>query len=575
MNALASEYIPANNKTETHLMLESISSIHLHSQLQDQPKSTGSATTVYFLVLVGIVVLIMAWINYFNLTASRSIHRAKEIGIRKVTGASRASIAWQFLTESLVMHTISFMLAIIFFNLITPIFYRWIGLPHIASFSLLGLITRAWIVGIIGLFLVGLFASGFFPVRYFAAVNPSKVLKGKWQAPRTKFPVRKVMLTFQFSCTVILAIVVLIFEQQFSFIKEQALGIDIKRSIVLTAPANVDSTYLQKLSSFKNQLKTKTVIHSVATSTDVPGNALGSGWGGNIMRSADETGFGFGINVIDPDFIESYHLKLLAGRNFTTGDFPGTHFGDKLEPVIINRKGSEVLGFKSVEESIGQYIYWGLRKEASKCLVVGVIEEFHTESLKKSIQPMLYVANMGPSMTLKLTEGADKNLPAALAQIKDAWQQFFPSNAFDYFILEDRFNQQYEDDERVARLFNLFCLLAFSIAGVGLFGLSMYSLATRLKEISIRKVLGAPLTHLVLKLTSEYLLLIILASVIALPLTYFGIKEWLSGFAVKIELSVWHFIVPMIAVVIFALATVMIQTLKAAARNPVESLKNE
>ena len=575
MNELASQNIPKFNKAENRVVLEEISSIHLHSDLQDQPKNPGSATAVYFLMTIGIVVLIMAWMNYFNITTSRSIVRAKEVGIRKVTGASRNAIGAQFLTETFVINTVSFILAIILFSLAAPIFYSWIGLPHISAFSIFSLVDRTGISLVVGVFIIGIFISGFFPAHLFATLNPVKVLKGKWQAPRNSFSARKTILFFQFSSTVVLAIVVLIFQQQFAFLKEQALGIDIKRSIVLTAPANVDSTYLQKLSAFKDQLKSQAIIHSVATSTDVPGNMMGSGWGGDIMKSLDGSSINFGINVIDPDFIKSYQLKLLAGRDFSLQDFPGKHFGDKLEPVIVNRKGAEVLGYKNAEEAIGEFIYWGLRTDASKCLIVGVIEEFHTESLKKAIQPMLYVANMGPSMTLKLTEGADKNIPEALAQIKQAWQSFFPNNAFDYFLLEDRFNHQYDDDERVARLFNLFCLLAFSISGLGLFGLSVFSINARLREISIRKVLGAPPAHLVLSLTREYLFLIVIASVISIPLAYFGIREWLNGFAIKIELSAWYFIFPMVTVVFFAMTTVLGQTMKAAIRNPIDSLKNE
>ncbi|MBY0436419.1 MAG: ABC transporter permease [Cyclobacteriaceae bacterium] len=575
MNELASRHFPKVNKMENKVILEKINSIHLHSTLQDQPKIQGSATTVYFLMTIGIVVLIMAWMNYFNLTTSRSIVRAKEVGIRKVAGATRHVIGVQFLTETFLMNAISFILAIILFSLVAPIFYTWIGRPYISMFPIFSLVDSTELTWVIGVFILGVFISGFFPAQLFVTLNPVKVLKGKWQLPRKDFSVRKTILLFQFLCTIVLAIVVLIFQQQFAFLKEQMLGIDIKRSIVLTAPANVDSTYLQKLSGFKDLLKSQAVIYSVATSTDVPGNMIGSGWGGDIMKSPDGSAIGFGINVIDPDFIKSYQLKLLAGRDFSTVDFPGKRFGDKLEPVIINRKGAEVLGHKTPEEAIGETIYWGLRKEASKCVIVGVIEEFHQESLRKAIQPMLYTANMGPSMTLKLTEGADKNIPEAVIQIKQAWLNFFPNNAFDYFLLEDRFNQQYDDDKRLARLLNLFCGLAFSISGLGLFGLSLFSINTRLKEISLRKVLGASVLNLIRLLTKEYLILILIASFIALPLAYLGVQTWLSGFAFRIQLTGWLFFIPVTFILIIALITVSSQALVAVLKNPVDNLKHE
>ncbi len=575
MNVLVSQNIPKSNNQETQFVLEQIGSIHLTSDLQDQPKIPGNATTVYLLMIIGVIVLIMAWMNYLNLTTSQFMVRAKEVGIRRVTGASRNAIGVQFLTETFMMNGVSFILAVILFNLTAPPFYRWIGLPYISVFSIFNLADSRLNALAVGVFIIGIFTSVFFPAHFFSSLNPVKVLKGKWQAPRNGFSMRRAILFFQFSCTVVLVIVILIFQQQFTFLREQMLGIDIKRSIVLTAPANVDSTYLQKLSGFKDQLKSQAIIHSIATSTDVPGNMMGSGWGGDIMKSTDGIAISFGINVIDPDFVKSYGLRLLAGRDFSPKDFPGKHFGDKLEPVIINRKGAEVLGYKNAEGAIGEFIYWGLRKNASKCLIVGVIEEFHQESLKKAIQPMLYTANMGPSMTLKLTAGTDKNIPGALSQIKQAWQSFFPNNAFDYFLLEDRFNQQYDNDERVVRLFNLFCLLAFTISGLGLFGLSLFSINARLKEISIRKVLGAPFVHLFMTLSSEYLFLIVMASLISTPLAYFGIKEWLNGFAIKIELNVWYFIFPIVTVVFFAMVTVLGQTIKAIIKNPIDSLKNE
>ncbi len=571
MNELVSQNTSNAGRKETQFMLEQIGSIHLSSDLQDQPKITGSVTTVYFLMIIGLIVLIMAWMNYLNLTTARFIFRVKEVGIRKVTGASRNAIGAQFLTESFLLNSVSFILAIIFFSLTAPMFYRWIGLPHITSFSVFSRSDNTLLALVLTAFIVGIFACGFFPALFFARLNPVKVLKGKWQAPRNGFSARKAILFFQFLCTLVLAIVVVVFQQQFTFLREQPLGVNIKRSIVLTTPANVDSTFLQKLSGFKDQLKSQSIIHSVTTSTDVPGNMMGTGWGGSIKKSMDGNGINFGINVIDPDFIKSYQLKLLAGRDFTITDFPGVHFGDKPEPVILNRKGAEVLSFRNPDDALGATIYWG----ESTCVIVGVIEEFHTESLKKSIQPMLYTANMGPAMTLKLTEGADKNIPETMAQIKEAWQAFFPDNAFDYFHLEDQFNQQYDDGERVARLFNLFCLLAFSISGLGLFGLSLFTINARVKEISIRKILGAPFVNLLLTLSREYLLLIVIASMISIPLAYFGMNEWLNGFAIKIELNAWYFIIPIATILFFALATVLGQTMKAIIKNPIESLKNE
>jgi putative ABC transport system permease protein len=570
INVLATKMIPVVNKTETKFLLEPIASIHLHSDLQDQTKMPGNANAVYFLMLVAVIVLVIAWTNYFNLATSRSISRAKEVIIRKVTGATRLEIAFQFLTETFLLNVISFAIVIVFVYFLSSSFYDWVGFTMLPHSFLTNQNDETLIIFL--LFFIGIVLSGLFPAKLISSLNPANVLKGNWKMNSHAFPFRKVAVTFQFTCAIILAIAVVTFWQQFHFIKEQVLGIDIKRTIVLTSPSNVDSTYLSKISGFKEHLKSLAIIHAIATSTDVPGNFMGTGWNGSIRKAKeDERSYDFSINVIDTDFIKAYHLKLLAGRDFIQSDFPGKHFGDKLESVIVNRKASEQLEYKIPENVIGTTIYWG----ESKCLVVGVVEEFHQESLKKAVQPMLFVANMGPSMTLKLTDGTDKNVQGTILQIRKAWDTFFPNNAFDYFFLEDNFDKQYAAEEQFTKIFNVFCVLALIISCLGIFALSLLSINQRLKEISIRKVLGASILNLMRLLSKDYLFLIIIASVIAMPLAYIGVQKWLNGFAVKIQLSVWLFFTPIFFVLFIALVTVGSQALKAALKNPVDNLKHE
>jgi putative ABC transport system permease protein len=574
INDLASKMIPVVNRMETKFLLEPIASIHLNSTLQDQSKIPGSAMMVYFLMLVAIIVLIIAWTNYVNLTTSRLITRAREVVIRKVTGATRLEIALQFLTESFVVNVISLALAALLVYFLSGYFYAWIGLTFLPKPFIFDLKNQT-LVSFMVIF-AGIMLSGLLPAQVISSLNPTKVLKGKWRMSSDGFSFKKMAVTFQFTCAIMLIIAITTFWQQFRFIKEQVLGIDIKRTIVLTAPSNVDSTYLSRISGFKEQLKSLAIIHAIATSTDVPGNFMGTGWNGSIAKTREDSkSFDFNINVIDPDFIKAYQLTLLAGRDFTTKDFPGEHFGDKLESVIINRRASDQLGYKTPENAIGSTLYWGLRKDASKCLVVGVVEEFHQESLKKAVQPMLFVANMGPSMTLKLTDGAEKDVQKTLLQIRKSWDAFFPNNAFDYFFLEDNFNKQYADDERFAKIFDVFCALALVISCLGIFALALFSINQRLKEISIRKVLGASILNLIRLLTNDYILLILIASIVAIPLAYIGVHQWLNNFAIRIQLNVWLFFIPIIFVLIIALVTVGSQALKAAITNPVDNLKHE
>jgi len=328
------------------------------------------------------------------------------------------------------------------------------------------------------------------------------------------------------------------------------------------------------LAGFKSRLIKLAIVQAVATSASVPGD-LTDGWTGIIWRDKDKTTQDFGIYVIDPDFIPTYKLKLLAGRNFLYADYPLKTFGQKVEPVILNRTAAQHLGFERPDEAIGEFIYWGLRKEASKCVIVGIIEDYHQESLKASIKPLFYTVLNGPTMTIKLTTSASKDMRQTLGSIQKAWSKFFPNIPFDYSFLEDDYNAHYVADEQIINVFNSFCVLALVISSLGIFGLALFSFGQRIKEISIRKVLGASILSLMRLLTKEYLVLILIASFIALPIAYFGVHAWLSDFAMRIQLSAWLFLIPIAFILIVALITVSGQALVAAFKNPVDNLKHE
>jgi putative ABC transport system permease protein len=567
--ALANELHPPVNKIRTELKLQPVKDIHLHSALQDEMKPVGNAKAIYFLLLVALVILLMAWINYINLTTSRSALRAKEVGIRKVSGATRTQIALQFLTETSVLNGIAIVCAILLVYFFAPRFYDFIGLTFPKE-TILTWNTSAEGYAMLAVFLLGIFLSGYFPAHIISSFNPVRVLKGKWNMTKSSFSVRKTAVVFQFACAIVLVILVVIFNQQFSFMREQNLHVDINNTIIVKAPVNVDSTYRTKLSEFKNHLKGLAIVHTSATSTAVPGVSIE--WTGDIRKEQDESTQTFAINVIDPDFISTYKLRLLAGRNFEIHDFPiGNHFGNKLEPVILNRKGKEQLGFNETDDAIGATIYWGI----NKCSIVGIVDDFHQESLKEPIKPTLFTANTGPSLTLKLTTGANKEISQSLIQIRQAWNSYFPNNPFDYSFLEEDYNRQYARDEQVARLFHLFCLIALTISCLGLFALSLFSVNQRTKEISIRKVLGASALHLIRLLTSEYLLLILIAATVALPIAYIGATKWLQEFAFHINMNVWFYVLPIILILVVAFLTVGAQVVKVIIKHPSDTLKHE
>lgn len=558
---------PPGNINNVHLFMQPVRDIHFATGFEDDMKTGGSLNSIYFLLLVAVAILIIAWINYINLTSARSAARIKEIGIRKVTGATRSQITFQFLTETIVMNCTGLIGAVILVILFGPTFYRLIELPiPLDSFGGLWNINSLITAGV---FLLLILLIALIPARILSSYSPINAIKGKIRQSRNGVSFRKTAVIFQFVCAITLTIAVVVFNRQFNFMNQQELGVDITQAIVAKSPANVDSSYLRRLTLFRNELKSLAIVRSVTTSTSVPGENIN--WTGEVKRENGTSSQDFRIHVIDPDFISSFHLNLLTGRNVQESDFPQGNFGDKLEAVLLNREAVNRLGYKNPEDVIGERIFWG----EDLCVVVGVIDNFHQQSLKESFQPTLYTANRGPAMTIKLTDGAGKYLSKTLPEIQQAWNTYFPNNPFDYYFLEDSYNDQYASDERIGRLFQFFCSLALIISSLGLFALSLFSIGQRAKEITIRKILGAPVLHLMHLLTREFSFLLLVAMAISVPMTFYGLDRWLDGFAYRVSIDIWTCIIPILVVGCIAGLTVGGQTLKAALRNPTHGLKHE
>ncbi|MEO7988424.1 MAG: ABC transporter permease [Chryseolinea sp.] len=560
--------IPA--KTKTKYDLQVITDIHLYSNLDDEIKPGGNALSVYFFLLVAILILFIAWINYINMATARSVSRAKEVGIRIVSGASRAQVINQFLSESVIINMVSAMMAIVLIYFLSPLFHQMTGLQ--VSFDRLfanGLNRDG--IAILSLFCLGVFVSGFYPAKMMSSYNPALVLKGKFLGSKKGNALRKVLVVFQFTCAISLTISVMAFDKQFWFMQNQDLGIDIKKTMILKAPIMIDSTYTTRLVTFKSKLIENSIIRSTSVSSAIPGEKIG--WAGSITKENKASDFKFNaaINIVDPDFISSYNLNLIAGRNFVTTDFPIGQFGSKVEPVILNKAAIEKLGFKKSEEALGTFLYWG----ENKCLVVGVIDDY-LQSVKRNLRPILFSAGGGPQLSMKLGKGVNSsNLMQSVTTIRNLWKATFPDSPFDYFFLEDYYASQYSDSKQLNNLFRIFCGLAVVISGLGLFGLSSFTTRQRVKEVSIRKILGAGTINLIGLLTKEFLLLVIMASCFALPLTYFGIGEWLQGFAFHIEMGLWFYILPITMIVLISVFTIASQVIKVVLSNPTDNLKHE
>ncbi len=562
----------AKDAADIKLSIQPLQEIHLDQRWQDEMKPSGNARSIYFLLIVAAFILFIALINYVNLATARALERAKEVGVRKVSGAHRSQLMGQFLTESCMIYGFSILAAAIIVATCASQFYETVGLPTFSVLHFSGLDETQWMI--FAAFLLVIFFAAFYPARMISSFNPALVLKGRFTGSQKGLVLRRGLVVFQFICAICLMTGVYVMHDQHAFMQNQNLGFDIAGTLVVKAPANmVDESCYESIPRFRKKMEELSFVTSVTTSGTVPGQKIG--WTGNLRKAPGQPVIGrnFSVELMDPEFIKSYGLQLMAGKIFNEADYPKSRrFGTITENIMLNAEAVRQLRFASPEEAVDKVIYW----DDNKCVIVGVVADYHQESLKNAIQPMLFTANLGPNISIKLRPTVKKeNLPQALALIHKNWNAFFPDSPFDYFFLDDFFKKQYAEDEQVMRLFDVFCGLAILVSCLGLFGLSLFTTRQRTKEIGIRKVLGATLLNLMALLIREFLRPIVLACCIALPGAYFIVQRWLRGFAFHLELDSWQFVMPVLFVLLVALLTVSFQTAKAASTNPTDTLKHE
>ncbi|HEY0432967.1 MAG TPA: FtsX-like permease family protein, partial [Chitinophagaceae bacterium] len=542
--------------------LQPLTSIHLASHFMLEPGPTVDGKTVYLLLGIAFFIVIIAWVNYINLATARALTRAREVGIRKVVGSLRKQLIGQFLSESALLNACAVILGILIVMVAIPGFNRISG--RNLTFSLFTEI-RFW-AGLAALFLLGVFLSGLYPALVLSGFRPIDVLKGKLSGTSGGVLLRKSLVVFQFAASLFLLIATFTVYKQISFMRSQDLGLQIDQTLVIPPPiVGIDSTFLQKISTFKEELRQQSSIRNITVSTSIPGEPVGWNAGGIKLVGTDEsTQKQYRVIGIDYDYIIAYGLKLIAGRPFSK------QFGSDKQSVIFNRKGIEQLGFNKPEEAIGKKIdFWG-----DQYTIEGVTENFHQQSLQEAFEPLILrlIPDVNGSISIKTNEAdAAKNISLA----KKEWAKFFPGNTFEYFFLDDHFNEQYKADQRFGQVFGLFTGLAIFVACLGLFGLASFTTLQRTKEIGIRKVLGASVPNILRLLYREFSGLLLIAFLIASPIAWIGTSKWLRGYAFRIGLHWTFFLIPLLVIVLVALITVSFQSVKAAFANPVKSLRTE
>jgi len=541
--------------------LQSLTDIHLDSNFMYEFKPNGDRKSAYFLSVVAVLILFIAWINYINLSTAKAIERAREVGVRKVMGGHRSQLIQQFLFEAALLNAIAVGIAILFVVLLMPWFSELTGRE-------LGYVLfkegMFWLW--MGLLIAGgALLSGLYPAFVLSAYKPVEVLKGRFKNTGKGLVLRKAMVVVQFVASITLIVGTFTVYQQVKFMQEQKLGVDLEQTLVLQSPNVVDSTYAEKFQFFKQQITQYPEVVSVAAATAVPGRQPGWNAGGirRLSQGEDESNQ-YRIIMMDHDFIRTFGLEVIAGRPFS-GELADEH-----KNVLINESALRLMSFSKMEDAINDEIFfWG-----DTFRIVGVVKNFHQESLKKAFEPLIFRYSQAPGGFYSIKFNTT-NVRESIVRFENHWKALFPGNPFIHFFLDDHYDQQYQADQQFGKVFGVFSILAIFIACLGLFGLSSLTAVQRTKEIGVRKVLGATIQSILGLMSKEYFVLLVISIFLAVPLAWWIVTDWLQGFAYRIPLTWWIFALPSMAVIAIALLTVSLHTLRAARTNPARALRYE
>lgn len=541
--------------------LQPLTSIHLYSALKNEMKANGNHQMVYYLNLIAYFILSIAYINYINVATVKSLERAKEVGIRKVLGGFRFQLVAQFLSESLIFNITAILLAIGAVFLLLPAFGELCG----RDFSTSLLISDRFIMLCGLILLAGTILSGSYPSLVLSGFKPMQVLKGKFIGSSNGRILRKALVIAQFVTAITLIICTYVVYQQIKFLRTQSLGFTVDQVLVVRAPLKKDSLYNESLKVFKTDVEKLASVTSMTSMRETPGARIIE-YANGIKRlgSGDDEVNQFQIVSVDEDFTKVFDLELKAGRTYSHTDT------DDYSIMVINEQAARVLGFNSPREAINGKIVWS----EDTISIIGVLQDYHHETLKYAVSPIFFPLDPGYGLfiPIRLNGGSFKE---TISAVEGLYRAHFPGNPFSAYFLDDHYDKQYNSDIRFGKVVGVFSVLAIAITCLGLFGLSSYTILLRTKEIGIRKVLGATSGSIVELLCREYTILIAIAIAIAVPVARYAMAGWLENFENRINLAWWIFLLPNLIVIVVSWLTIGAHTLRAAATNPVETLRHE
>ena len=554
------QYTTTKPSKATSIALQKLTDIHLRSHTDYEAEENGDIKRVWIFSAIALFILLIACINYMNLSTARSVLRAKEIGVRKVSGANRKEIIMQFLSESVLISWIAMLLAFGLTLLVLP----WLNELSGQKLSINILLQWQIIIPVLIVpFLVGI-VSGIYPALFMSSFQPVKVLKGFLKVGGGNISFRKVLVTMQFAISIILIICTAIVFTQMRYMQNKSLGFD--REHIVTLPYTPDLS--DKYEAFHTELLSNSNIKNAGRSSRIPTGRLLDAMGAKISSGDTLAPVMTDIKFVtsDYDFIPTYGVKMLAGRGFSRD------YGADTTSFVINESAAKVLGFNDNNDAVGKNFGYG----NTNGKLIGVINDFHFESLHQKIVPLVLFKPQSPNFFGKISiKIGGNNIPSALAHIENTWKKFLPETPYQYTFLDENFDKLYKAEEKQKTILTIFACLAIFIACLGLFGLSAFAITQRIKEIGIRKVLGASVASIVQLLSKDFLILVAISAIIAFPVAYFAMNNWLQDFAYRISIPLWIFIAALLIATLIALVTISFQAIKAAVSNPVNSLRTE
>jgi putative ABC transport system permease protein len=537
--------------------------MHLHSGMKANISPVGSTKSLYVLGSIALFTLLIACINFMNLSTARSSKRSAEVGVRKVLGAERSALIKQFMGESILMSLLALFFAVAFalillrgFSFVSGRDLRFIPGEHWPLFA--GFVALALLTG---------FLAGSYPALYLSSFKPIKVLKGRFTNSLAAVTLRKGLVIFQFIISVVLIIAAIVIGKQMRYMQTKDLGFSKDQQIVIPLRSNNAKNIYTAL---KTEVKRIEGVKEVGASLYYPGimnpsDLLLRKEGASVQ---DQKMVRF--NTVDESFLQTLEIKPVAGRLYSK-DFPG----DTAAKIIINEETVKQMGYRSAEEAVGKNLLFDWEGQTNRFPVIGVVKDFHFQDLRVPIMPYMFFLSRFPSYNYLIVNAHKADLSSLLKNIGTTWHNLNPVEPFEYSFLDDDFQKNYESEAKLQGMVDSFTIIAILISCLGLFGLATFSAEQRVKEIGIRKVLGASVSNLVGLLSKEFIKLVLISLVIASPIAWFAMNKWLQDFAYRTSIGWWVFVVTGVVALTIAIVTVSFQAIRAALTNPVKNLRTE